>query len=151
MHNNASSNGSAQQDPGSSDPNGKPSKPPSKPSLLNPKNANNNNSMRKARNWQASLPRQKEDITSPSRRESGRIKSLHVQRATLDAEAKARALKFTCSLFTAANIPEVKYLGMVDEEIAEKMDVEKMAKEHYKEGGTFKRVLLLSLWLTWKE
>ena len=141
MHN-ASSNGSAQQDPGSSDPNGKPSKPPSKPSLLNPKNANNNNNNNANNNSAGESAKlasitttpKKEDITSPSRRESGRIKSLHVQRATLDAEAKARALKFTCSLFPRANI-RVKYLGMVDEEIAEKMDVEKMAKEHYKEGG----------------
>ena len=140
MHN-ASSNGSAQQDPGSSDPNGKPSKPPSKPSLLNPKNANNNNNNannnsagESAKLASITTTPKKEDITSPSRRESGRIKSLHVQRATLDAEAKARALKFTCSLFPRANI-RVKYLGMVDEEIAEKMDVEKMAKEHYKEGG----------------
>merc|ERR1712072_884197 len=135
MHN-ASSNVSAQQDPGSCDPS-KPSKP-SKPSLLNPKNANNNannnSAGESAKLASITTTPKKEDITSPSRRESGRIKSLHVQRATLDAEAKARALKFTCSLFPRANI-RVKYLGMVDEEIAEKMDVEKMAKEHYKEGG----------------
>ena len=56
-----------------------------------------------------------------------------MQRATLDAEAKARALKFTCSLFPRANI-RVKYLGMVDEN-SQQMDVEKLAKEHYKEGG----------------
>ena len=117
--------------------------------MLNPnKNNNNNNnnnnndinageSAKPAGTTLTTIPTtdaKQRDTASPSRRESGRLKSLHVQRATLDAEAKARALKFTCSLFPRANI-RVKYLGMVDEKIAEQMDVEKLAKEHYKEGG----------------
>jgi len=137
----------------SSSPVHDPSKP-NKPSLLNPNIANDEDNEdekdaaagRESGKQQpavttttttattATVPAKKQENTSPSRRESGRIKSLHVQRATLDAEAKARALKFTCSLFPRANI-RVKYLGMVDEKIAEKMDVEKLAKEHYKEGG----------------
>ena len=133
---------------GSSSPVHDPSKP-NKPSLLNPNIAhdkdNNDDAAAGGESGKqqpavttttttTAIPAKKQDNTSPSRRESGRIKSLHVQRATLDAEAKARALKFTCSLFPRANI-RVKYLGMVDEKIAEKMDVEKLAKEHYKEGG----------------
>jgi hypothetical protein len=124
-----------------------PSSKPNKPSLLNPnKNnyTNNNNNDKNAgesakpagtdATTMTTTDAKQRDTASPSRRESGRLKSLHVQRATLDAEAKARALKFTCSLFPRANI-RVKYLGMVDEKIAEQMDVEKLAKEHYKEGG----------------
>ena len=126
-----------------------PSSKPNKPSLLNPNKNNNNNNNKNNNDINAgesakpagtdatTIPTtdaKQRDTASPSRRESGRLKSLHVQRATLDAEAKARALKFTCSLFPRANI-RVKYLGMVDEKIAEQMDVEKLAKEHYKEGG----------------
>jgi len=134
-----------QQNGGSSEPSSKPNKP----SLLNPNKKNNNNNINNNNDKNAgesakpagtdattitTTDTKQRDTASPSRRESGRLKSLHVQRATLDAEAKARALKFTCSLFPRANI-RVKYLGMVDEKIAEQMDVEKLAKEHYKEGG----------------
>ena len=115
--------------------------------MLNPNKSNNTNNNNNDKNagesakpagtdatTMTTTDAKQRDTASPSRRESGRLKSLHVQRATLDAEAKARALKFTCSLFPRANI-RVKYLGMVDEQIAEQMDVEKLAKEHYKEGG----------------
>ena len=102
--------------------------------MLNPKNANNNNSAgESAKLASITTTPKKEDITSPSR--TGVRTNQIVARAKSDAGCGSQSESVEVYVFVIPANIRVKYLGMVDEEIAEKMDVEKMAKEHYKEGG----------------
>jgi hypothetical protein len=101
-----------------------------KTTTTNVDNNNNNNNNNADSKFEQQQQQRNQQLSPNSKlRESGRIKLAHVQRATLDAEAKARNLKFTSSMFPRANI-RVKYLGMVDDKIAEKMDVEKLVRVH---------------------